>query len=327
MDTATHTAMGLGLYGLAHLDPVVASHPETAQAVLLATVIGSQAPDFDGLSRFRGSAAYIRNHRGITHSLPMLLAWPLLITGTLSLFYDSIHLRPLLLWGFVAVAVHIFIDLFNSYGTQVLRPFSKRWVKWHVLNIFDPFIMGVHLIGFALWSFTPLPPGPLFAGIYAMIVLYIGWRWLMRKRTVKQVRQAVGSGGKLTLIPTVRWNAWRVVWEDDTLIRTGEIHGNRIRWNREFPKDQTDHPAVRASRQAPTVDAFLYFTEYAHPLVTQRHYGYEVRWVDVRYHYKKHFPFTAYTLLDKDLQILQSDVGWISEDQLQKRTRSLSLET
>jgi len=46
MDTGTHFAMGIGLFGLAHLDPAVASHPVTAQAVLLGTVLGSQAPDF-----------------------------------------------------------------------------------------------------------------------------------------------------------------------------------------------------------------------------------------------------------------------------------------
>ena len=53
MDTATHFAMGIGLFGLAHLDPTLSSQPETAQAILVGTVIGSQAPDFDGLSRLR----------------------------------------------------------------------------------------------------------------------------------------------------------------------------------------------------------------------------------------------------------------------------------
>lgn len=69
MDTGTHLIMGIGLGGLAAIDPVVAANPAIHTAVLLGTVIGSQAPDLDGLLRLKGNAIYIRNHRGISHSL------------------------------------------------------------------------------------------------------------------------------------------------------------------------------------------------------------------------------------------------------------------
>lgn len=65
MDTATHFVMGFGLAGLSFVDPAVASQPMLAGAVMLATVIGSQAPDADTALRLKSNAVYIRNHRGL----------------------------------------------------------------------------------------------------------------------------------------------------------------------------------------------------------------------------------------------------------------------
>jgi len=46
-----------------------------------------------------------------------------------------------------------------------------------------------------------------------------------------------------------------------------------------------------------------------------------VRWVDVRYRYRKQYPFVAVVLMDLNLAPLQSYVGWLSDDRLEKRLR------
>lgn len=86
MDTGTHIVMGLALGGIATLDPAVTANPATTHAVLFGTLIGSQAPDLDTILKLRNNANYIKNHRGITHSIPAVLLWPLLITGALLFF-------------------------------------------------------------------------------------------------------------------------------------------------------------------------------------------------------------------------------------------------
>ena len=53
--------------------------------------------------------------------------------------------------------LHVFVDIFNAYGTQALRPFSKKWVALGVINTFDPFIFGIHCIGILLWVFGADP--------------------------------------------------------------------------------------------------------------------------------------------------------------------------
>jgi len=78
--------MGIALGGLALADPVVANHSMTFTAVMAGTIIGSQAPDVDTVLKLRNNAIYIRHHRGITHSLPAVAIWPILITA----FYHSL---------------------------------------------------------------------------------------------------------------------------------------------------------------------------------------------------------------------------------------------
>src|SRR5699024_9464630 len=70
MDTGTHVVMGVALGGLATLDPVVSNDPTLFTAVMAGTLIGSQAPDFDTVLKLKDNAAYIRPHRGMSHSIP-----------------------------------------------------------------------------------------------------------------------------------------------------------------------------------------------------------------------------------------------------------------
>lgn len=324
MDTATHFAMGIGLYGLAHLDSTIASQPETAQAVLVGTILGSQAPDFDGLTRLRGNASYVRNHRGPTHSLPMIMIWPILLTAGIHPFYPNASLLHLLFWTGIAVGLHIFIDLFNSYGTQALRPFSKRWVSWDILNIIDPIILGLHGIGFILWWLTPLSPGHLFAVIYLLLTGYIIWRTWVHHKLLCWVKEKVGVDGTYSVIPTYRLNVWNLVVKESKQTRLGEIRNGTIRWKCQLSHRYKDHPAVRTSRKTSAVDAFLNFTSYDYVRVYPRSFGYEVRWIDVRYYYKNHFPFTAIAFIDPHHRILDSFVGWVTPQKLEEMTRSYS---
>src|SRR5574342_1229797 len=157
MDTGTHVVMGFALGGLATLDPAVSASTATASSVLIATLIGSQFPDIDTVLKLKNNAVYIRNHRGITHSIPAVLLWPLLITGVIYAFHPEANLLHLWIWTFIAVFLHVFVDIFNAYGTQALRPFSSKWVALGVINTFDPFIFGIHVVGLFVWIFGAHP--------------------------------------------------------------------------------------------------------------------------------------------------------------------------
>jgi inner membrane protein len=322
MDTGTHFVMGIGLYGLAHLDPAVTNSPDMLFATLLGTVIGSQAPDSDTLYRLKGNAPYVRNHRGWTHSSPMILVWPTVLSLIISLFIPVSSFVTLWLWTLLATFIHIFIDCFNTYGTQALRPFSKKWVSFNIINIFDPVIFALHVLGFISWYFFPTSEGYIFATIYTLIVLYVAWRSLAHHRITKWVKKEADIAGEFTIIPTIRFHHWNVIVEMDDKVQMGEIHNHRLEWTGNISREDETHLATVKSKECNAVASFLSFSSYGFPQVIQKENGYEVKWLDVRYYHKKQFPFVAVAHLDQNYDIVYSFVGWHSDKQAQKKAEN-----
>ncbi|SDE02174.1 inner membrane protein [Paenibacillus sp. UNCCL117] len=323
MDTGTHLVIGLGLAGLAYIDPVVAADPAVATAVLIGTVAGSQAPDADTLLRLKNNAVYIKNHRGKSHSLPALLLWTALISGFLWLVFDGLPMLHVTMWVLIAVAFHVFTDLFNTYGTQALRPFSERWVSWNIIHIFDPFMFLAHVLAVFLWAVHVLPPQTIFPILYGMIAVYYVWRSWVHYRLESRLHlqdPEYEAGERYTLIPTVHLYNWQIVKRrKDGSYRLGEFRNNRIQW-----VDQVRcaaHPAVEASKSHPNVASFLYFTSFACAELKEHPWGYEVRWADVRYRHRKQYPFVAVLRMDKSYETLDSYVGWMNDTKLEKKLR------
>ncbi|WP_019534419.1 metal-dependent hydrolase [Paenibacillus ginsengihumi] len=323
MDTGTHLVIGLGLAGLAHVDPVVASDSAVATAIMIGTIIGSQAPDFDTVLRLRGNATYIKNHRGLSHSLPAIAIWTLLITGGLALFFDGLPIATALLWVFIAVAFHVFTDLFNTYGTQAARPFSNKWISWNIIHIFDPVIFISHVLAIFLWAVHLVEPERLFPLLYAFLALYYVWRTWVHYRlesTAHRSDPQYAKGDKYTFIPTVNLHHCQVVKSQaNGSYMLGEYKNDKLQWIDCVRCDV--HPAVEASKKHPNIASLLYFTSFACADVKEHEWGYEVRWMDVRYRHRKQYPFVAVLLMDRQYQTIDSYVGWLSESRLGKRLR------
>ncbi|MGF7046261.1 inner membrane protein [Paenibacillus sp. DS2015] len=321
MDTGTHLVMGISLAGLAHIDPAVAASPSLAIAVTIATVLGSQAPDSDSVLRLKNNAVYIRNHRGITHSLPFLLIWTLLITGVLSLFFRDVSIGHLALWTGIAVCVHVFSDLFNTYGTQAMRPFTEKWISWNIIHIFDPFIFGTHLTAILLWVLGMLPPAPLFSILYSITAVYYIWRSLVhfsKTNEVARLDTENKQGDIYYLIPTISLHHWHVVKSHiDGSYNMGTFNYHQLEW-----KDYTissKHPAVEYSKNHSDVKSFLYFSSFAVADVEVTSTGYIVRWADVRYRHRTQYPFVAVVVMDKQFKTTGSYIGWLSQDKMNER--------
>jgi inner membrane protein len=323
MDSGTHLVIGLGLAGLAYIDPVVASDTTLSTAVLIGTVLGSQAPDADGLLRFKGNAAYIKNHRGLSHSLPALLLWTLFITFLISFVFHGIAWPHLVMWTFIAVAFHVFTDLFNTYGTQAARPISEKWIAWNIIHIFDPFIFITHLIAIILWTVQLGKPAVIFPTLYIIIALYYVVRSIHHSRLTQSLSikdPYHQTNDHYILIPTINSYVWHVVKKQQTgSFVLGELKNNELKWIDSITC--SNHPAVEASKQHPDIASFLYFSSYACAEVREQAWGYEVRWVDVRYRHRKQYPFVAVLLMDPALKTIDSYVGWLSESRIEKKLR------
>ncbi|MEI7025379.1 metal-dependent hydrolase [Paenibacillus sp. y28] len=323
MDTGTHLVVGFGLAGLAYIDPVVASDSATATAVLLGTVLGSQAPDSDGLLRLRGNAVYIRNHRGKSHSLPAIVLWSLLLTTVLGFIFPAASWWHLALWTTIAVSFHVFSDLFNTYGTQAARPFTSKWISWNIIHIFDPFIFVSHLAAIFIWSVKLAQPQVIFPILYSVIALYYIWRTAahaVAERSMPRRDPGYKPGDRYMLIPTINLYIWNIVKQKtDGSYELGELRHGQVRWIDKVRPHS--HPAIEASRNHPDIKAFLYFSSHACAEYKEHPWGYEVRWADVRYRHRKQYPCVGVLIMDRDLNPLDTYVGWLSETRLEKRLR------
>ncbi|WP_248928062.1 metal-dependent hydrolase [Paenibacillus hamazuiensis] len=323
MDSGTHLVIGLGLAGLAYVDPVIAADHTFTTAVLIGTVLGSQAPDADTLLRFKGNAAYIKNHRGASHSLPALAIWTILITLLLSALFGPLPIGHVALWVFIAVAFHVFTDLFNTYGTQALRPITEKWISWNIIHIFDPFIFMSHVIAIFMWSFHLGEPQTIFPILYGVIAIYYIWRTVYHYILEKNLPikdTTYEPGDKYMLTPTFHFHHWQIVkTKPDGSFQLGEYRNNRIRWVDRV--SCANHPAVEASRTHPDIASFLYYSKYSCAEYREHSWGYEVRWADVRYRHRKQYPFVAVLLMNHDYKPLDSYVGWRNESRLEKKLR------
>jgi inner membrane protein len=320
MDTGTHLMFGLGLGGLAMVDPVIAGHPHGPVAILFATVLGSNAPDWDMLLRFKSNADYIKHHRGLSHSLPAILVWTFLTTLAVMWIFPEVAWGHVAFWVLLSVIVHVFTDLFNSYGTQAYRPLRKKWVRWNIIHIFDPFLFASHLLAVFLWAAEAARPQVIFPVLYCMVALYYGWRtyvhWKLGK-TVPLADPEGKPGDRYTILPTLSLSRWNIVHEAGNAYKIGEWDHGKIRWHESLTCE--NHPAADASRNIPEVQAFLGVTPFPCASVKRQSWGYEVRWVDIRYRYRRQYPFVAVVLMDFSYDPLSSYVGWLSDERLEKK--------
>ncbi|MBE3555225.1 MAG: metal-dependent hydrolase, partial [Thermicanus sp.] len=278
---------------------------------------GSQIPDLDTVLRLKGNATFIRHHRGISHSIPALLLYTVLLTWGLS-FIGEVSLLHLLFWSFLAIHVHVFTDLLNSYGVQAFRPFTSRWVSWNVLPIFDPVIFGLHVIGIGLWAIG-LHPGFTFLAIYLAFLPYGGWRYYLKKRLETKLRMKLGVKGEITLLPTSSPFRWEFLIYGESRIQFGEWKGKEFVLSHSIPYPNTRHPIVQASESHKEIRNFLYFSRYPYSVWREREFGYEVRWIDLRYLSKKNYPLLAIIYLDKNLMKIDAYVGWKQEEKISEK--------
>ena len=325
MDTGTHLVMGIALGGLATLDPEVASHTGTATAVMIGTILGSQAPDIDTVLKMKNNAVYIRNHRGRTHSIPFVILWPILITALIALIIPEANTLHLWLWTFFAVFLHVFVDIFNAYGTQALSPLSSRWVALGIINTFDPFIFGIHIVGLILWTFG-FDPGTLFLIMYVIIIGYYIARITESRSLKARIRIQIPDARRITLSPTMRYHRWKVAVTTPDQYYVGVAENREIQFYDTFDRiPLPESPILDAALKDVNLSAFVSFSPVYRWEMDYQEGMHIVRFIDLRYRSRGRYPFVAVVHLDDDLTIINSFTGWVfTEEKLQKKLNMIT---
>jgi len=167
MDPVTHAAAGLLL-------SQVLPGPSRAWSTL-AGLAFAFLPDIDYFLVYGDRLAFIRHHRGFTHSLWALPLFALLGAGLGRALGGPPWFLPIFFLGLAVLASHLLLDLATSYGTKILFPFSRKRFSLDWLFIIDPFLTGLLLAGAAA-ALVPAawarPAGAFWltaAGVYVLL--------------------------------------------------------------------------------------------------------------------------------------------------------------
>lgn len=310
MDTASHVIVGISLAGLACTVPDIAQNTELSQAILIGTLIGANAPDFDCITRVKGISSYIKNHRGITHSLPLLLIWTLVISFFLiEIFSLQDYWLTLFSFTFISVLSHVFLDSLNAYGVQSLRPVKRDWIHLDVLNIFEPLLFIIHLIGVIQWLIFKCSTN-IFIYIYAISFMYIFLRMFWHQKVINNLKKIYDIEGIYYAYPTFNLFKWSYVIDTESYFYTGTIKYKHIIIEDKHKKIDNNNPIVLATLNTDGVRTFLKFAKTCHVNFINNPDGYEVKWSDVRFWYNFKFPFGVDIVLDNNYNVISQKLIW-----------------
>lgn len=200
MDTLTHALSG-ALLARATCRKETCS-PELSPARRTWIVFWASAfPDSDAVVGFLGPEAYLSMHRGVTHSFLMLPIWALVLAASFAWIYRNKGLalkrdwRILALLCAMGLGIHISFDLLNSYGTQILAPFSHWAPGLDLTFVIDLWFTGTLIVAL-IWSIFAASPLPARLGFLVLLGYLGGQLWFNQ--------QAIAIGKEYAAAPQLR---------------------------------------------------------------------------------------------------------------------------
>ncbi len=145
------------------------------QAVVVGT-LAAAFPDLDFVVAWAGEMAYLRHHRGVTHSLLLAPLWAALLALVASRWFATTRAqaggwKSVYVIALAAILIHIAGDWITQFGTMMLAPLSDARFGLGAVFIIDLVFTGLLLAGLALAALLPRRRWPAVAGLVAVC----GW--------------------------------------------------------------------------------------------------------------------------------------------------------
>lgn len=299
MDLITHGVVGLSLGSLSG-GPNIIDNP-----LAIGTLIGSIIPDGDIIYQLKGDYTYLKNHRGPSHSIVIGAIISLVISGILGIMFRDFSFWSIFAWTFGGYMLHIGLDIFNSYGANILWPFSKNRIESGLLLIFDPVLLiSSSIIYFAHgdhWLRTGVS--------ISFFILYLLFRWMLKKKVHKNLANHFGleRGQEIVVMPSMlRLFKWDFILYQEQRIVTGRA--NLLRNDIEV-RDylERSHPNVENLVMNTKIGKFFRnFSPYYHVEWISYGENYKAIITDLRYYIKGGYLHHAMALFDDKLEPIYS---------------------
>lgn len=295
MDPITHGVIG------AAVAKITGNEISISDAATVCMVIGSVFPDVDIIFQKWGDYAYLKNHRGLTHSILGLIFLAGFLAAVLSFIYGSSSVYELFLWSLLGGVAHSAFDLLNSYGAKLMWPFCNKKFSLGILNSFDPLFLTT------LIAYIVSPPEFKNASLI-VFASYIVLRVLMKLLVSNEIhREFSNKCSKLSLLPSVTGLfRWHFILEEPGRNVVGEK--NILKQNIKIFKvlDKIEEEVLEKVSFSYVGKFFSEFTPVSHVICENIDNITRYVFIDMRYYLRDGFLHHAVLELDKEDNIVNA---------------------
>lgn len=295
MDPITHGLIGLAIAKFTGNDISI------SDAATISIVVGSIFPDVDIVFQKWGDYVYLKNHRGLTHSILGIMASAALLALLLSSIFRGAGITNLFLWSLIGGLSHSAFDLLNSYGAKLLWPFCNKRFSFGIINSFDPlFFLTLTSCVLSKPAFYPAALTVLFS----YIVLRILMKWFVSNELHKNYTTECG---KVSLLPSLTsLFKWHFVLEEPHCNVVGEK--NILKRNIKIFKvfDKLEDELLNKVSFSYVGRFFSEFTPVFHVMRESMDDVNRYVFVDMRYYMRDDFLHHAVLELDKNDNIVNA---------------------
>jgi inner membrane protein len=300
MDPITHAVVGLSIAVLAG-EPLTLSNP-----AIIGCVAGAVIPDGDIIMQLKGDYAYLKNHRGASHSIPMMFVYSGVLTGLLSLFFGNIALWKVFLVTLLGCFSHIALDITNSYGAQIFWPLNKKRITLDLLLIYDPMLILLCLTIILPYFRSIIPP-------YIAVVIFAVY--LVLRKTMKKLAKDIAYANLGDKYKTVHFRImpsmiglikWHFILSTGKEKVVGEVNIFPRRFRIIDVKKNIEKELYKLALDTPIARFFSQFTPVFHIDCEKKEDKYIFKFIDLRYYIARDFLHHATAVINRDLEVVTS---------------------
>jgi len=287
LDNLTHGITGVGI---AYMAQELVNAPQPG--LVMTALIASQLPDLDVIIGSRNKTAYLKHHRGSSHSLLLAPVFAFLTALGVKVFTPESNFWLLFLVSFLSLGLHLFFDLLNAYGTKLLWPITNRRYAWDVLMIIDPLIIVLFSIGLIVYI-VGNEKGFLFS-LYPFLALYILRMVKFRFKAKEYLLKVFRNYKNFSLFPPLwGWRRWNFIVQKGEVFYLGQVdvYSGKVKVKEELCQEE-ECSLVLATKNNPEVKVFLDFARFPWFSKQQVDEDVIVEWSDLRYRLRERNHFT-----------------------------------
>jgi len=313
MDPITHTLSGA-------IVSRTGFYQKFGRIATMYLLVAAIIPDIDHFSlRLAGPLAYIKYHRGFTHSILGSFVIAAIMSGivcSIKRFRENLGYKTTFCLFLLGIYTHIFLDLITSYGTQILFPFSDKRYSMDLVFIVDFYFTALILIPLILIRFKLKSSKVMALITLSVIIIYLGLAFTSKTIAIKRANAWAHklsiSSKRVEAIPLpFSPFRWAVFMEDDTLFYQVYVDTlkNSLIYNsfekKQVPEDLNHgtegYNIIEKIENLEIVKTYLWFARFPVVSINKEADGYLVEYFDLRFNtLPPKRPFLLQLFVDKN---------------------------